>query len=163
VARLQAEAGDVLAAIDYLRTLPFADTKRMGIMGWSFGGIVTMFASSGSTAFAAAIDQAGGSLSWDANAPLRSALVRAAETSTTPTLFMVAKNDRTTASITTLAAIFEKRKLAHRLVIYEPFTPQTSIRSDAPGHLIFSTLGASIWEKDVVDFLNANVREGRPK
>jgi dienelactone hydrolase len=162
VARLQAEAGDVLAAIDYLGTLPFADTKRMGIMGWSFGGIVTMFAASRSTAFSAAVDQAGGSLSWDTNASLRSALIDAADRSATPTLFMVAKNDRTTSSITTLAAVFEKRKLAHRLVIYEPFTPQTS-GSEAPGHVIFSSQGASIWEKDVVEFLNANVREGRPK
>src|SRR6266545_5244240 len=34
IARLQAETDDVLAALDYLRTLPFADTKRIGIMGW---------------------------------------------------------------------------------------------------------------------------------
>src|SRR5713101_1322333 len=44
IARLQAETADVLAAIDYLRTVPSADTNRIGIMGWSFGGIVTMLA-----------------------------------------------------------------------------------------------------------------------
>jgi hypothetical protein len=31
-ARVEAETDDVFAALDYLRTLPFADTKRIGIM-----------------------------------------------------------------------------------------------------------------------------------
>jgi dienelactone hydrolase len=163
VPRLQAETDDVLAAIDYLRTLPFANTKRMGIMGWSFGGIVTMLASSRSTAFLAAVDQAGGSLSWDANPLLRTALTAAASKSTTPTLFMVAKNDRTTVSITTLAGIFEKRAIPHQLVIYEPFTPSSGGEAVAPGHLIFSSQGASIWENDVVQFLNKTVRRQEPK
>ena len=57
---LEEETDDVLAALDYLRTLPLVDTNRIGIMGWPFGGIVTMFAVSRSTAFAVAVDQAGG-------------------------------------------------------------------------------------------------------
>jgi len=62
ITRLQAETDDVLAAVEYLRTVRFADTSRMGVMGWSFGGIVTMLAASRSTAFLAAVDQAGGLL-----------------------------------------------------------------------------------------------------
>ncbi|HEX3071164.1 MAG TPA: alpha/beta fold hydrolase [Thermoanaerobaculia bacterium] len=154
VPRLQEEVDDVLAAIGYLRTLPFADTKRMGIMGWSFGGIVTMLATSRSSAFLAAVDQAGGSLSWDANAFVRSALIAAAGKSKTPTLFQVAKNDRTTVSVTSLAAIFEKRGQPNRLVIYDAFTAPVAGHADAPGHLIFSMYGAGIWESDVVQFLN---------
>ena len=159
VPRLQEEVDDVLAGIDYLRTLPFADTKRMGIMGWSFGGIVTILAASRSPAFLVAVDQAGGSLSWDANASLRSALMSAAGKSTTPTLFLVAKNDRTTSSVTTLDAIFEKRHLPHQLVIYEPFNPPVAGHADAPGHLIFSMYGASIWESDVVQFLDKYLKK----
>ena len=159
VPRLQAETDDVLAAIDYLRTLPFADTKRMGIVGWSFGGIVTMLASSRNNVFLAAVDQAGGSLSWDGNPSLRNTLITAANKSTTPTLFLVAKNDRTTASITTLAGIFEKRGMAHRMVIYEPFTPSIQNEAAAPGHLIFSSLGVSIWENDVVQFLDRYLKK----
>jgi len=68
IARLQEETDDVLAARDYLRTLPFADTKRIGIMGWSLGGIVTMFVVSRSSAFAVAIDQASAALTWDGSA-----------------------------------------------------------------------------------------------
>ena len=91
VARLHDETDDVLAAVDYLRTLPFVDTKRVGIMGWSFGGVVTMFAVSRSTAFAAAVNQAGGALTWNDNPSIRSALIAAAEKVTTPTLLLVAE------------------------------------------------------------------------
>jgi dienelactone hydrolase len=153
ITRLQAETGDVLAAIDYLRTVPFADTSRMGVMGWSFGGIVTMLAVSRSTAFLVAVDQAGGALAWDGNAHLRSVLMAAAEKSATPTLFMVAKNDRTTLSVVTLAQLLEKRGVPHRLVVYEPFTPTQGTRVAAPGHAVFSAQGASVWERDVVQFL----------
>ncbi len=82
VARLQEEADDVLAAVDYLRTLPSLDPNRIGIMGWSFGGIVTMFAVSRSTAFAVAVNQAGGALAWNGSAELRTALIAAAEHAT---------------------------------------------------------------------------------
>jgi len=155
IARLQAETDDVLAALDYLRTLSFADTKRTGIMGWSLGGIVTMFAVSRSTAFAVAIDQAGGALTWDGSAPVRSALIAAAQKGTTPALLLVAQNDRTTASITTLAEIFKKRGVPHRMVIYEPFMPQQAGgAATAPGHMVFSAQGTHVWERDVLEFLD---------
>jgi dienelactone hydrolase len=153
VPRLAEETEDVLAALDYLRTLPFADTTRIGIMGWSFGGIVTMFAVSRSTAFAVAVDQAGGALTWNGNAEVRSALIAAADKATTPTLLLVAQNDRTTASITTLADIFKQRGVPHRVVIYPPFTPLQGGRATAPGHRVFSDEGAGVWERDVLEFL----------
>ncbi len=152
ILRLQAETDDVLAGIDYLRGLPYVDTKRLAVMGWSFGGVVTMLAAARSTAFLAAVDQAGGALTWDGNSHMRSALIEAAGKSTTPTLFMVARNDRTTSSVTTLSDIFKKRNVPHQLVIYEPFTPSQSSKV-APGHVLFSSQGASLWENDVVEFL----------
>jgi dienelactone hydrolase len=167
---LQAETDDVLAAVDYLRTLPFVDTDRMGIMGWSYGGIVTMLAISRSNAFTAAVNQAGGALTWFGDANVRVAVTKAAEQATTPTLFMVAKNDRTTSSVVTPAEIFERRGLPHRLVIYDAFTPSRDGIIGAPGHSIFSMLGVRVWEHDVVEFLNRylkqnqrTVQEAQPK
>lgn len=37
------EIDDVLAAADYLRTLPHVDGGRIGIMGWSHGGYIALF------------------------------------------------------------------------------------------------------------------------
>ncbi len=155
VARLDEETDDVLAAVDFLRTQAFVDDKRLGVMGWSFGGIVTMFAVSRSSAFAVAVDQAGGALTWNGNPDVRAALTAAAQKSTTPTLLQVAENDRTTDSITTVAKILEKRGVPHRTVIYPPFTAgaSPSFGTGAPGHMVFAERGVSVWSADVLEFL----------
>ena len=35
------ELDDVVSAVDYLKTLPYVDPARLGIMGWSHGGFIT--------------------------------------------------------------------------------------------------------------------------
>ena len=35
------EIDDVISAVDYLKTLPYVDMTRVGIMGWSHGGFIT--------------------------------------------------------------------------------------------------------------------------
>ncbi|MEO5510741.1 MAG: alpha/beta fold hydrolase [Longimicrobiales bacterium] len=37
------EIDDVMTAADYLKTLPHVDPERLGIMGWSHGGYITLF------------------------------------------------------------------------------------------------------------------------
>jgi dipeptidyl aminopeptidase/acylaminoacyl peptidase len=37
------EIDDSMSAVDYLRTLPHVDQDRLGIMGWSHGGYITLF------------------------------------------------------------------------------------------------------------------------
>jgi dienelactone hydrolase len=125
------------------------------VMGWSFGGIVTMFAVSRSNAFAVAVDQAGGALTWNGNPDIRAALTAAAQKSTTPTLLQVAENDRTTDSITTVAKILETRGVPYRMVIYPPFTAgaSSSFGTGAPGHAVFSERGTNVWSADVLEFL----------
>lgn len=160
VGRLQAESDDVLSALDFIRTLPFVDQSRLGMMGWSFGGIVTIFAVSRSSAFRAAVDQAGGALTWDASAALREALLAAARQVHSPVLLMVAQNDRTTASITALASALQAQNPATELIIYPPFTPSRNPRNTAPGHLIFSEQGSAIWENDVRRFFAKHLGNG---
>lgn len=36
------EVGDVLSAVDFLKTLPYVDMDRLGMMGWSHGGFITV-------------------------------------------------------------------------------------------------------------------------
>ena len=155
VPRLEEETDDVLAAVDFLRTQAFVDARRLGLMGWSFGGIVTMFAVSCGNVFAVAVDQAGGALTWNTNPGVRAALTAAAQKSTTPTLLQVAENDRTTNSITTVAKILDKRGIPHRMVIYPPFTAATPLPfgTGAPGHVVFAERGMSVWSADALEFL----------
>ncbi len=35
------EVDDAISAVDYLRTLPYVDMERLGMMGWSHGGFIT--------------------------------------------------------------------------------------------------------------------------
>jgi dipeptidyl aminopeptidase/acylaminoacyl peptidase len=35
------EVDDVISAVDFLKTLPYVDMNRLGIMGWSHGGFIT--------------------------------------------------------------------------------------------------------------------------
>jgi len=35
------EVDDALSAVDYLKTLPYVDMDRLGVMGWSHGGFIT--------------------------------------------------------------------------------------------------------------------------
>lgn len=37
------EIDDVMTAVDYLKTLPHVDPARLGIMGWSHGGYISLF------------------------------------------------------------------------------------------------------------------------
>ena len=37
------EIDDVMSAVDFLKTLTHVDTERLGIMGWSHGGYITLF------------------------------------------------------------------------------------------------------------------------
>jgi len=38
----QIEMQDQMKGVDYLKTLPYVDTDRMGVHGWSFGGFMTI-------------------------------------------------------------------------------------------------------------------------
>jgi dienelactone hydrolase len=153
---MQLETGDVLAAAEYLKNEPEVDMSRLAIMGWSFGGIVTIFASSRSTIFRAAVDQAGGGLTWPYSLALQDAMKKAAEVGNTPVFLLAARNDRTTEPLNVLAKIFEAHNRPYEVKIYPPFTPPPGtlgLGTVAPGHLIFSRAGLPIWGDDVLRFL----------
>jgi carboxymethylenebutenolidase len=158
IARLQAEADDVLAAAEYLRNEPSADIGRLGIAGWSLGGIVTLFAISRSRSFRAAIDQAGGVLMWRSSPVLREALTQAVRAATCPVLLMDAQNDAAPEAIPTLSQVMDIAGLPHRLIMYPPFTPTVQKEAIAPGHLLFSAEGLPIWGRDAVGFFDAYLR-----
>ena len=152
IARLEAEVDDALAAVTYAATVPSIDVKHAAIMGFSFGGIVTVFAASRSTAFVAAVNQASGSLSWNGSAALRTALPEAARKITIPLLCLVAENDATTVAV---KSVYEAaRANGHAsIVVYPPFTPSQNPAGIAPGHLVFTAQGIGVWKDDVLAFL----------
>jgi dipeptidyl aminopeptidase/acylaminoacyl peptidase len=56
------EVQDLLAAVDHVVALGIADSARLGIGGWSYGGILTNYTIASTTRFKAAISGAGSAL-----------------------------------------------------------------------------------------------------
>jgi carboxymethylenebutenolidase len=156
--RCRAEADDVLAAAYYATTLPFVDRSRLGIIGWSLGGIVSMFAISRSNVFRAAIDQAGGDLTWRHSPVLQSALADAVRAAQCPVLLMDDANDAAPEALPGLADVMATAGRAHKLAMYPAFTPSQPMANIAPGHLMFGPDGLSIWGKDAVGFFNSYLK-----
>ncbi len=75
-----------------------------------------------------------------------------------PVLFMDAKNDRTTDSVTELAKILTRNKTPNQVILYDPFRPAQNSEKVAPGHLIFSVQGYTIWQDDVRNFFDQYIR-----
>jgi dienelactone hydrolase len=162
VARMAAEARDVLAAAEHVTSdARFrVDPHRRAMIGWSFGGIVTTLAVSGRTDYAAAVVQAPGALNWDRSPALRAALTSAAAKIAIPIQCLVAENDATMESARAICAA--ARAAGAELKIYPPFTPEGPVRPGvAPGHALFSPQGLPLWKDDVLAFLRE--RMSRPR
>lgn len=155
MARLQAESDDVLASLAYLRTVPALDTARVAVMGWSFGGIISVLAASRSDRFFAVVNQAGASLTWPRSPALRAALVDAAGRVRVPIICMVAENDETTEAVVKVCEAAQAHGTLTKTIVYPPFTP-TRQSSIAPGHVIFGPEGVTRWSADVMGFLAAH-------
>jgi dienelactone hydrolase len=155
VTRVQEETDDVLAAVEFVKTLPYADSKRVGVMGWSFGGIVSVFAASRSSAFRVVVDQAGAALTWERSPEMQKALKGAARKIQIPLLGMVAENDRT-ESVKAVVREAEAGGAIGKLIVYPAFTPPDA-GGVAPGHMIFGREGWRIWEADVQEFLSKHL------
>jgi dienelactone hydrolase len=129
----------------------------MAIMGWSLGGIVSIFTASQRDDFKVLIDQAGGALSWKHSPDLQSELPRAASQVKAPSLCMDAENDATTDAVTTVGRTIRNAGVVEKTIIYPAFTPSSNPSNTPPGHLIFSAQGMSIWQNDVLSFLGQHI------
>jgi len=161
VARQQAEANDVNAAVEYLLARPESaiDKKRIAVVGYSFGGIVTTLAASRSTQYAAVVLQAPGALNWNRSDEMRKTLLEAAAKIRLPTFCAVAENDATTESARELCAAANRNGARTALKIYRPFTSGQGRPGNPPGHNLFNRFGMNIWAKDLLAFLEDELRK----
>lgn len=165
--RFREEASDVLAVLDYLKqggvsansirltptpTTNPIDFRRVALMGWSHGGVVSLLAASERHEFVALVDQAGGALTWNSSPTLQRELPAAARKIKVPALCMDAENDATTNAAKTVGEAIKNSGEPEQTIIYPPFTPTSNPDNIAPGHLIFAQ-GVSIWQNDLITFL----------
>jgi dienelactone hydrolase len=163
VARLEAETRDALAAVDHVAGTPGfrVDAKRMAMVGYSFGGMVTTLAMGRDARFAAGVAQAPGALNWIDKPDVQGALLKAARMIRKPMLCTVAENDAQTESTRAICDAVRASGRPAVVKIYPPFTPPGSVIGTsagrpgqaAPGHALFGAAGAPIWQDDLLAFL----------
>ena len=155
VARLQAETDDVLAAIDHVSQNPKLDMRRVAVMGYSFGGMVTTLAASRSGRFKVAVVQAPGAFTWPHSPELRALLPPAAAKIRIPIACMAAQNDWQTESTRTVC---KRATGPTQLKIYPAFMPTPPLGEGANGHALFGPQGIGLWKRDLLAFLDQYLR-----
>ena len=146
------EAGDVRAAIRFLRAQPEIDARDIGLIGDSFGSSLTLLVAEDEPSIRAVVVFATAGFSWDRSPELRARLLTSVARVSAPVFFIHAANDSTTASGATLDARRSQLGKPHRLQIYPAIG-----RTPEDGHgFLYS--GGSIWENDVFAFLDQYMR-----
>ena len=158
--QLQLLEGDMLsdafAGLEFLRRLSGVDRSRVGVVGHSFGGSLTLLMAERDTALGAAVTFSGSANSWDHSMELRNRLRAAVGHATAPIFFAQAANDYSTAPTEALSAEMTRLGKPHGAKLY-PAVGQTADE----GH-DFVHLRVSEWEPDVFAFLDEYLRRRTP-
>jgi dienelactone hydrolase len=147
VQRLDGEADDVVAALHYLLKLPGIVPDRIGVMGSSFGGVMTLLSAAREPRFRCAVEFAGAAMNWDIAPRLREYLLSQAAKLTQPVYFAQAANDFSIRPTSELAEAARQTGRAVYRKIYPPFG-----LTKMEGHLLCGQ-GGPVWAEDIRWFL----------
>jgi dienelactone hydrolase len=157
----EAESGDVVAALDYLASLPYVDRERVAVGGVSLGGLVSLMAAARDPRFKAVVSMAGGyaqtdggrSVGGDAAWPLLDETWKDVATKiTAPVLLLWSKNDMTIKTDTgrVLEKYLRQAGKPVEMKLYPAYADN--------GHYLFSRGdGYPVFVPDSVRFLDAQL------
>jgi dienelactone hydrolase len=143
---------DALAGLAYLRQLSTVDSRRIALVGHSFGGSLTVLMAAREPSLRAAVVFSAAGYSWDRSPELRARLLEAIGHTSIPFFFLHAANDYSTNLGKALDAELEHLGKPHRLKIYPPVG-----RTPDDGH-DFPMNSVATWEPDVFAFLDPIMR-----
>jgi dienelactone hydrolase len=147
------QLSDQLSGVVFLKTQAFVDANRIGVFGWSFGGIQTMLAVERANAgYRAAVNCAGAAQTWAASSDLQARLTAAARNAVMPVLFMQAQNDYSLTALQVLSEEMRKAGKPYEVKVFPAFGS-----SNQDGHN-FCAQGAGVWGADVFDFLSRTLK-----
>ncbi len=147
---LVAQADDVMAAVEYVHSLPYVDGGRVAVTGCSFGGIVSLFAAERGTGIEAVVDFAGGAMSWARSPELQMRMKQAARAARVPVLFIQAENDFDTTPSRVLSEEMRNAGKPARVHIYPP-----NGSTHQEGHHLCYGSENPAWGDEVLSFLGA--------
>ena len=143
---------DVTAGLSFLKNLPGVDSRRIAVVGHSFGGQLTLLAAERDTSLRAAVTFSAAASSWESSSEVRERMLAAVRKTTVPIMLLHAKNDYSTAPGKAIADELARLGKPHVLKIYPPVG-----RTADDGHNFVYTAVAE-WEADVFGFLDQYVR-----
>jgi carboxymethylenebutenolidase len=143
---------DALAGLTFLKAAPGVDTKRVAILGHSFGGMLTLLSGDHDSTIRAEVAFAAGANSWRTSPELQQCTLAAVRKTEAPIMLVYAANDFDTTPGKDISAELDRLHKSHLLKIY----PAIGKISDDGHNLLY--LGASEWEPDVFQFLDENVK-----
>jgi len=147
-ARLGREAEDVVAAVDWLAGRPEVAADRIGVIGSSFGGVMSLLGAARCPGLRCAVDFAGAAMNWERTPTLRATMLEAARRLAVPVCLVQAENDYSTAPTRELAAELLRHGKVHAARVFPAF----GLTADE-GHLFFQN-GVPIWGPWVRAFLD---------
>lgn len=143
---------DAVAAVQFMKTLPYVNARRIAASGNSFGGIVSQLLASKDLGLRAVINSAGAAQTWAGSSDLRKVLSDATPGARVPVMLMQAENDYDLTPSRELAAQLSAARKSHVVRFFPPFGTNV-----AEGHS-FGYFGSLIWGDAVLGFLRSNMR-----
>ena len=150
--RLEREADDVAAAVDWLAGRPELVGDQIGVIGSSFGGVMSLLAAARRPRLRCAVNFAGAAMNWERTPTLRATMLEAVRQLTVPVCLVQTENDYSTAPTRELAAELRRYDKEHAARVFPAF----GLTADE-GHLFFQN-GAPIWGPFVREFLGRWMR-----
>src|SRR5215472_8001694 len=143
---------DALAGLAFLKAAPDVDPKRIAIVGHSFGGMLTLLSGDRDSTIRAEVAFAAGANSWHASQQLRDRILAAIGKTAAPIMLLYAANDYDLMPARDISGELNRLHRSHLLKIY----PAIGKTSDDGHNLLY--LGISVWEADVFQFLDDNLK-----
>jgi carboxymethylenebutenolidase len=146
------QLNEATTALARLRGRSDVDRRRIGIVGHSFGGSLSLLMGALDPEIRALVIFGGAAGSWNQSAALRARLLAAVGRISVPVFLIYAENDYSTDPGVALAAELRRLGRPHAMKIYPP-----SGADPRAGHnIIFRSVRT--WESDVFAFLDAHLR-----
>ena len=140
---------DQLAGLAYLKSLPYVDVNRIGVIGCSYGGIETIFGAESDTAgYKAAVAMSPAAESWQGNKYLQDRLVKAVSGIDIPVFLIHPAKDASLEPGKILGAELERLGKTYELKIY----PEDVGTEQQQEHCFGGPGGAEIWSADVLAY-----------
>ena len=143
---------DAMAALAFLKTAAGIDSRRLAVIGHSFGGQLTLLVAEQDPSLRAAVTFAAAAGSWEHSPELRDRMLAAIGKIQVPIMLIQAENDYSTAPGHALGSELDRLHKPHLLKIY----PAVDSTSEDGHNELYRAL--SQWEGDVFKFLDQNVK-----